>query len=375
MQKLFSAQLASKLARDITADIEEKARINVFAKLTPELQQKIEDKAKLSMDEQITYLEAKGIKFNKMDQAAAKRYMMENSYYYKVTAYRLNFHKDKDGFYHNLEFAHLTDLATIDMYLRYLVLKLSLDIEHALKSLLVNLITDDPGQDGYQIIEAYNDHVANNLRKRNGNTLPLDYVHIKDKIIKVVNNVRDYNYDFYLKTKDKVSIWKLIEMMSFGQLVSFIKFYVDKSLHKSKQLKKAAQFLGYAKNIRDSAAHSRPILLNVTEINQLKGRDGSHRTKQPQAEPELKTYVRQNGLNKKVASRLLTNYKINDLCSLILLHDEYIHGKFMRKARKKEMLKVYKRALYKKDTYENVKEFDEIIKLFFGIIKKYELNS
>ncbi|KIL50826.1 hypothetical protein KR50_07070 [Jeotgalibacillus campisalis] len=339
------------------------------------MQQKIKEKEKLTADEQIEYLIAKGIKFTSMKEEEAKRYLMENSYYYKVTAYRLNFLKDNDGFYHNLDFAHLTDLATIDMHLRYLVIKLSLDIEHALKSLLVNLITDDPGQDGYQIIEAYNDHIANNLKKRSENgMLPQDYVHVKDKIIKVVRNVRDYNYDFYLKTKDKTSIWKLIEMMSFGQLVSFVKFYVDKSLHKSKKLKKAALLLGYAKNVRDSAAHSRPILLNVTEINQLNGQGSSHKTKQPQAEPELKTFVKQNGLNKKVASRLLTNFKINDLCSLILLHDVYIQSPYMRKARKKEIIKLYRRALYKKNIYKNVKEFDEIIELFFGVIKKYKIK-
>lgn len=291
-----------------------------------------------------------------------------------MTAYRLNFFRNKDGFYEDLDFAHLKDLSIIDMHLRYLVLKLSLDIEHALKSLLVHLITDDPGEDGYQIIEDYNNFLLDNLRRKHG-TIPDGYIHIKDKILKEVKDTRDYNFDFYVKTKDKLPIWKLIEVMSYGQLSSFIKFYVNTSRHKSKKLKKASQFLYYSKNVRDSAAHSRPILLNITEINQLHSSYKSHKTKQAQADPELKNYVKQNGLHKRTASKLLTNFKIHDLCTLILLHDEYIQSKHMRKSRKGEMLKVYKRALYKKSMYQNISDFNEIMELFYGTIKKYRVNS
>lgn len=366
MQTLFSKELASKLS----SDIQEKAKSNVLAKLSPELQQKIKDKAKLSIDEQIDYMSAKGIQFNHIKDDKAKLYLMESSYYYKVTAYRLNFRKNKEGYYYNLDFAHLKDIATIDMHLRYFVLKLALDLEHSLKNLLVKLITDDSGEDGYKIIEDYNEYIKNNIIRKKGE-LPSDYIHVKDRIIREINNHRDYNYDFYVKTRDKISVWKLIEMMSYGDLMSFIRFYVDKNRHKSKQLKKASQFFGYSKNVRDSAAHSRPILLNITEVNQLQGNFVSHKTNQPQAEPELKTYVKRNRLNKKVASRLLTNFKLVDLCSLIFLHDEYIHSKHMRRARKKEMVKLYRRALYKRTMYHEIKEFDEIMELFYGIIKKY----
>lgn len=256
------------------------------------------------------------------------------------------------------------------MHLRYLVLKLCLDIEHTLKTLLMNIITDDSGEDGYKIIEDFNNYSRRKFEKNN-NSVNTEYQHVKDRIIKEVKNIRDYNYDFYMKTKEKISIWKLIEMMSYGQLVEFINFYDSDKRHKSKSLKKAVQFLGYSKNLRDSSAHSRPILLNITEINQLKGNPKSHKTNQSQAEPELKVYARQNGLDKRVVSRLLTNFKIHDLCALILLHDEYVQSKHMRKARKREMLKLYKRALYKKGMYDNISDFNEILELFFGIVKKY----
>jgi len=360
------------MATSLAKEIEEQARVSVFSELTPVLQEKVQNKAKLTIEEQIEYLEAKGIVFSIMEQSAAKQYLVENSYYYKVTAYRLNFSKNDKGLYYNLDFAHLTDLATIDMHLRYLVLKLALDIEHSLKSTLVNFITEDSKEDGYEIIEEFNNFKKEKVKKYNNNVLPDDYIHIKDKIIKEVRRPRDYNYDFYIKAQEKTSIWKLIEMMSLGQLIEFIDFYVSNKRHKSTRLKIANQFLGYAKNVRDSAAHSRPLLLNVTEINQLQGSNRSHKTNQPQAEIELKDYVKKNGLDKRLVSRRLTNFKIIDLSSLIFLHDSYITSKYMRKSRKQEMFKVYKRALYRRKNYTNIEEFDEVLDLFYGIIKKYK---
>lgn len=195
------------------------------------------------------------------------------------------------------------------------------------------------------------------------------YVSVKDKILKDVKNKRDYNYDLYVKNKDRLSVWILLEMMSYGQLASFIKFYVETNRHKSTQLKKASQFLHFSKNARDSAAHSRPILLNITEDNQLGGYK-----EDKQAKIQLKDFLIQSGVNKRTAARLLTNFKIHDLCTLLFLHNNYIKGTLARKSRKKEMVRIYKRSLYKKHIYSTDLNFDEITNLFYCLIKNYRLN-
>lgn len=338
-------------------ELEKQAKLEVTETLSSELQEKIRKKDKLTVEEQIKYLEAKGIQFNHVKETDAIEYLQQNSYYYKVTAYRYNFPKDSSGRYMDLDFGQLKDMAIIDMHLRYLLIKLSLDIEHSLKTLILQYITEDPGEDGYSIIEEYNTY---EFERYSGNTD--EYIHVKDKIFKEVKNKRDYNYESY--TKGQFPIWKLIEMMSYGQLASFIRFYAEMGKHKSKSLSVAKDFLYFSKNIRDAAAHSRPLLLDIITENKFRPRT------------ELNSYVHQSGiLKKKKCTQLLTNYRIHDLCSLIFLHDTYVKGKYARKVRKRELFKVYKRALYKNKMYRNNEQFDDVMIMLFGIIKKYNAEN
>ncbi|NSL52920.1 Abi family protein, partial [Calidifontibacillus erzurumensis] len=226
----------------------------------------------------------------------------------------------------------------------------------------------DSGENGFSIIDDYNEYELKRFVSIIDNKVE-DYIHVKDKIFKEVKNKRDYNYDTY--TRGKFPIWKLIEMMSYGQLSSFIKFYVDEGKYKSKQLDIAYKFLHYSKNIRDSAAHSRPLLLNVVEVDQFNKIYTSHNQKKSQAHRDLKRYVETEMLKRKKSSELITNFRIHDLCCLIYLHDEYVKGKFVRKVRKRELFDVYKRALYRRNMYSGIDQFNDILKLFYGLIRKY----
>lgn len=92
-------------------------------------------KPKLSYPEQVQHLEQKGVSFALMSKRQALIYLRDNNNFFKLSSYRKNFNKDATNReYVHLDFAYLVDLAIIDMYLRALMLKMSLNIEHFAKS-------------------------------------------------------------------------------------------------------------------------------------------------------------------------------------------------------------------------------------------------
>lgn len=124
--------------------------------------------------------------------------------------------------------------------------------------------------------------------------------------------------------------------MTYGQLASFIKFYVDKKKFGYSELKVASKLMHYSKHICDSAAHSRPILLNVIGSMQFGER------KFPTL--QLKEYLRNAKVDKYLANTYLTNIKVHDICCVLYLHDNYVKGRKMRLERKKELKQIFFRA-------------------------------
>ena len=109
-----------------------------------------------SSDELILHMQTKGIRFDIVNEKDAKTFLENNNYYMKLASYRENYDKRKsNGQYINLDFAYLQELSTIDMHLRYLILEMCLDIEHALKIRLLKDIENNPEEDGYDIIRRF----------------------------------------------------------------------------------------------------------------------------------------------------------------------------------------------------------------------------
>ena len=107
-------------------------------------------------DELISHMKIKGIKFDIAKEEDAKVFLQNNNYYMKLASYRANYDKQKSSDkYINLDFAYLQELSTIDMHLRYLILQMCLDVEHALKTRLLKDIEDNPEEDGYDIIRRF----------------------------------------------------------------------------------------------------------------------------------------------------------------------------------------------------------------------------
>ena len=129
----------------------------------------------LSIDELIEHMKIKGITFQEMSEEDAKRFLLENNYYMKLAAYRANYEKcnfgKRLGQYKRLDFAYLRELSTLDMYLRYIIISMCLDIEHSIKVKLISNITQNSEEDGYNIVRKFlsegdNLRILKNIRSR-----------------------------------------------------------------------------------------------------------------------------------------------------------------------------------------------------------------
>ncbi|MDA9471120.1 Abi family protein [Enterococcus sp. 5H] len=337
--------------------------------------EKIERLQKINVEEQIKYMRFKGIKFNEISEQSAIKTLSENTYYYKMTAFRKNFERDSDGKYQNLDFKHLSDLATIDMHLRYILMKLTLDIEHSLKTKIIASITDGD-DDGYSIVKAYNDYQQKKfnswidkeqISEDEKTERKLRYVDIVDKIMNERNNTKSYDYDLYCKRIKNPSIWVLLELMTFGQLSSFIKFYCEHNLFESSKYGSAKIFLPYAKNVRNCAAHSRPILLYLKQEFQFADKEKLPRY----PHKKLTDYLKRTSFSNNRVYPNLTNMRVHDLASVLYLHDMYVESSGIRDNRKAELKKLMDRCKRNEYLYINQPWLCEKYAMFNKMIEEY----
>lgn len=215
-------------------------------------------KPKLSIDEQIEHLKAKGVLFSVMNERDAKDYLARNNNYFKLTAYRKNYDKHPDGEnkgkYINLEFAYLVDIAVIDMLLRYQLVHMALDIEHHTKLKLLRKM-DEYNEDGYQMVRDYISLLPEDQRKN-----------FDSEINRNKENV--YCGNIIHKYDGEYPIWAFVEIIPFGRLVSFYKFCAER--FSENNMKNDYFRLLTCKEIRNASAHSNCIL------NDLRARTAKH---------------------------------------------------------------------------------------------------
>lgn len=209
------------------------------------------EKVLLRYNELLDKLESLGIKFDIINRKNAIKILKENNYFFKLGAFRKNFDKDSEEKY-NIDFAYLSDLATLDMRLRYILLHMCLDLEHTIKCIILDHITENSQEDGYSIMENY---FTENPDQ-------------KEYVFSNVTNLAGEITPGFQKYYDKPPIWVCLELMDFGCLNKFIRYYM-RSITSDNLIKLPFTFdlinpaLISVKNIRNKCAHSNPVILNI----------------------------------------------------------------------------------------------------------------
>ena len=203
----------------------------------------------LSIDELIQHMKNRGITFNEISENDAKQFLQNNNYYMKLAAYRSNYDKcdtgKRQGQYKKLDFGYLKELSTIDMYLRYIVMDMCLDIEHVIKVRLIKNITNNPSEDGYDIVRKF---IA------------------QDDNLRILKNIRshksgEYCKDLIEKYYPYFPVWVFVELISFGDLLYFCSFY--EKIYGVQIINN--KLMNTVRDVRNAAAHSNCLLNKMTE--------------------------------------------------------------------------------------------------------------
>ncbi len=223
------------------------------------------DKPKKTAAELISMLKnEKGISFHYMRETDAEVYLIEKNNYLRTASYRKNYEKGTKGLYNDkyihLDFAYLVELSIIDMHLRFLLLQMCIDIEHALKVHLLSLLESNTTEDGYQVVS---DFLNKNIQVINSIEHKVDSVFTGDLIDKYFNIV--YVFD---KTNKRVKtriisidcpVWVLVEIISFGDLLKFYSYVSNRIGYHEFDV----NVLNPIKSLRNACAHNNCLLNNL----------------------------------------------------------------------------------------------------------------
>jgi abortive infection bacteriophage resistance protein len=253
-------------------------------------------KKMLSVDELIEHMKAKGITFNEMSEQEAKAFLSQNNYYMKLAAYRANYEKclvgKRIGQYKKLDFGYLKELSTIDMYLRYKIIDMCLDIEHVIKVRLVDDAANNPNEDGYDIVRKFIS---------------------KDDNLRILKKIRshksgEYCKDLIEKYYPYFPVWVFVELISFGDLLYFCSFYEETY---GVQIINNT-LMNTVRDLRNAAAHSNCLLNKMTEKIDSTKQVNSDISNFIKYMPDISKTSRVNNLNCKFTNNFITLLYVYD---------------------------------------------------------------
>lgn len=292
-------------------------------------------KPMLSVDEQLDHLAEKGITYDIISRHDAGIYLSSANNYFRLAAYRMLFPNlsDEPGvdLYEGVDFAHLSEIASSDNQLRYVLLHMMLDVEHYAKVRLLAMATIC-GEDGYSIVRDFcstprGSHIMQDVLKRSaGNS---------------------YTEGLYNKYKDEMPVWVLFELISYTQLCKFYDFCGSRwdDLTITDEAKIYTELI----SMRNAVAHSNCLLNGIEAESGFESRSRN----------TVLFSLYNNIANRDMVLEIIESPRLTQVSILFLLHKGFAIGEDSRK-RTAEELKALRHELDSR--FAMFEDFDPIVR-------------
>lgn len=280
---------------------------------------------KLTVPEILDYCKnTLGITFNLMDEEKAKTFLEKNNFFFRLKQYCSTCtEQTKSGKYIGLDFGHLVELSTIDMFLRKILLKMTIDQEHYLKVKLVNDCQNNPNDDGYEVVEKFLE----------------SHPKIKDSLSQI-NRISGYGETSLEKYVSSPAVWNFVEMVNFADFISFYAFYYEFMNIKCEYTKHFES----VRRIRNACAHNKCMLSSFKPVPGFK----------PDLETSFELLDGNIGIGNGTISSCMKVPLLNDFAVMLSVYTRLISSPKIKEITIQEIKDFFDgRMVYRKQYFEN----------------------
>lgn len=298
---------------------------------------------KLTVPELIAHMrDDKGIIFSLVNETDAAEFLTNRNFYFRIKSYADNFEmKPKTGKYIGLDFGHLQELSTIDMYLRKLLLKMTIDVEHYLKVRIVNDCQKNPEDDGYTVVEKFF----------------TEHPEVRQNMMYWAKS-SGYDYDIRQDYLDTPAVWNLVEMIGFFDFTIFFEFYYTYFKLTNSQIKHFSS----VRRIRNAAAHNSCMLRSLKPEQNFKF----------DLDVCMELSGGKCGLTPTEISHNMKIPVLNDFAVMLSVYTQMISSPRIKEMTFKEMKEFFDgRMIHHKDFFEGNSEIKSAYKFSRAVLEYY----
>lgn len=302
--------------------------------------------AKMTVPEIIIYCKNDlGILFERITETEASEFLQKNNFFLRIIQYAEVWEKTTaNGKYENMDFAHLIELSTIDMFFRKLIFKMAIDFEHYLKVALVNECQHNIADDGYEVVENF----------LNENT------HTKDNVELALHNHQFKKYSTLSCGKDisSISVWTLMELIGFNDLILFYDYYYTFFRSEGEYTK----HFDAVRRLRNATAHNDCLLCNFKPIQHFNS----------DATTTFELLAAKLEVEHSLISDCMKVPLLNDLAVMFRVYSKIVSSDAIKDFTFKELKNFFEgRMIRNKELFENLEYVKNAYRFTIAVIKYY----